>query len=666
MHTAIRPVHYILLAFFFSVFVFLLHSRAFNGPMYYDSDAVLAQMEHVFAAGNIFSIIDLFPQRPIPMITFYFNYLIGGMDPYGFRIVNCFLLGTAAALTFVTILMLLEASRAREPLNLQEARLTAVILTLLFLAHPAQGFVVIYIWQRAALLAILFFMAALCTYLAIRLGKLNNPLLGYGLTGIFFVLAVFSKENALTLPFILLAAEIAFFRPDRKELVIRAIAMVVIVFLFLLAMSFLQRPHGDAPVSGLSATLAKYASEGGMSFLDLFLTQCRMLFSYISLVIFPAASQVQMLTPQYISVSLFEPWTTVPAVIGAIVLVSTAVFLLRKRPLTGFGLLFFIVNLAPESFLVPQYVFVCYRVILPMIGLLMVAADVAMFLVSRAGSYETWLKRGLVSCAAVFIAVFSWVSVSKAGLWQDPLIFWRDIVAHFPENAPHLENRSRVQALNTVGFHLQRKERYAEAIDYHEKALDLPNRREGSSSFLGKAYLALGRLDDAERMFRLAIQANPTFPEGYLGMAAIMIKKNQLTEASQFTRSAIDIAPNNYGYQNLMGIVLLKQGKVAEAEKHFHMAMAINPQFSDAYYQLGKCALDKDPQNAIKLIARALALDPDHSLANTEIGVILAISGRLAEAESHFQRALKRDPNNELARENLNIVERQISEINGR
>jgi tetratricopeptide (TPR) repeat protein len=663
--TAIRPAHYILLALFFSVFVFLLHSRAFSGPMYYDSHAILAQMEHVFASGNVLSVIDLFPQRPIPMITFYFNYLIGGMDPYGFRIVNCFLLGTAAALTFVTIVLLLEASQARNHLSNEGARFTGVILVLLFLAHPAQAFIVIYIWQRAALLAIVFFMAALCMYLAVRMGKLHNPLLGYGLTGVFFVLAVFSKENALTLPFILLAAEIAFFRPNRKELVIRAIGMFVIVLLFLLAMSFLQRPHGDAPVSGLSATLAKYASEGGMSFWHLFLTQCRMLFSYISVVIFPTPSQVQMLTPQYISISLTEPWTTVPAVIGAISLVFTALLLLRKRPLTGFGLFFFILNLVPESFLVPQYVFVSYRVILPMIGLLMVAADAIVFLISRAG-YERRIRRGLVSCAVLFIAFFSWVSMSKAALWQDPLIFWKDVVAHFPEDGPHLENRSRVQALNMVGFYLQRKERYAEAIEYHEKALELPNRREASSSFLGKAYLALGRVDDAERMFRLAIQANPTFPEGYLGVAAIMIKKNELAEAYRFTHSAIDIAPNNYGYQNLMGIVLLKQGKLAEAEKHFRMAMAINPQFPDAYYQLGKCALDKDPQNAIKLITHALALDPDHSLANTEIGVILAISGRLAEAESHFRRALKRDPNNELAQENLNIVERQISEMNGR
>ncbi|AFM26666.1 tetratricopeptide repeat protein [Desulfomonile tiedjei] len=666
MHTAIRPVHYILLALFFSVLVFLLHFRALSGPMYYDSDAILAQMEHVFAAGSVLSVIDLFPQRPIPMLTFYFNYLIGGMDPYGFRFVNCLLLGTTAALTFVTMLMLLEAVRLKDDLNLQQARLIAMILTLLFLAHPAQAFIVIYIWQRVALLAMLFFMAAFCTYLAVRLGKLENPFLGYGLTGAFFILAVFSKENALTLPTILLTAEVAFFRPDRKELTIRAISMVLIVLLLLFAMSFLQRPHGDAAVSGLSATLLKYASEGGMSFWHLFLTQCRMLFSYISLAIFPTASQVQMLTPQYVSVSVFEPWTTLPAVIGAIALVSTALLLLRKRPLTGFGLLFFILNLVPESFLVPQYVFVCYRVILPMIGLLMVAADTIMFLVSRAGSYETWVKRGLVSCAVLFIAVFSWVSVSKAGLWQEPLIFWKDVIAHFPEDAPHLEKRSRVQALNTVGFCLQRKERYAEAIEYHEKALLLPNRREASGSFLGKAYLALGRIDDAERMFRLAIQANPTFPDGYLGMAAITIKKNQLAEASRFTRSAIDIAPNNYGYQNLMGIVLLKQGKVAEAEKHFRTAIAISPQFPDAYYQLGKCLLDKDPQNAIKLITRALALDPDHSLANTEIGVILAISGRLTEAESHFRKALKRDPNNELARENLDTVLHQIAEMNGR
>lgn len=60
---------------------------------------------------------------------------------------------------------------------------------------------------------------------------------------------------------------------------------------------------------------------------------------------------------------------------GCYFLLTVAIYLLRKRPLSGFGLLFFLVNISPEYLLVPQYAFFGYRASLPMPGLLLIVAD---------------------------------------------------------------------------------------------------------------------------------------------------------------------------------------------------------------------------------------------------------------------------------------------------
>src|SRR4030042_5118721 len=87
----------VLLCLCFAI-AFFLYLPAFDAPMYYDSSIHIAADQSVFANQGMLGVINLFPQRPIPMITFYFNYLAGGMSPEYFRIVNVALLVTASIL----------------------------------------------------------------------------------------------------------------------------------------------------------------------------------------------------------------------------------------------------------------------------------------------------------------------------------------------------------------------------------------------------------------------------------------------------------------------------------------------------------------------------------------------------------------------------------------
>jgi Flp pilus assembly protein TadD len=55
-------------------------------------------------------------------------------------------------------------------------------------------------------------------------------------------------------------------------------------------------------------------------------------------------------------------------------------------------------------------------------------------------------------------------------------------------------------------------------------------------------------------------------------------------------------------------------------------------------------------------------LNPEDANAEANLGSALAVTGNVKEARLHYERALKLNPNNELARENLQQLEQDKSD----
>ena len=205
------------------------------------------------------------------------------------------------------------------------------------------------------LLSCFFYISALAAYLATRSGRIRMRCRGYLLCLALFCLALTSKENAVTLPVVLILAEIAFFRDGWKGLLKRTGIFAVILLVLVGIMSLLERPYGMGAESlGIFGTIAKYYEDSNLTLSQAVISQCRVLFSYLALILVPIPSNVRFAAAQVIFSSPLESPVIMAAVIGALAIFGAAVYLLRKRPLTGFGLLFFLLNLVPESFLVPS------------------------------------------------------------------------------------------------------------------------------------------------------------------------------------------------------------------------------------------------------------------------------------------------------------------------
>jgi tetratricopeptide (TPR) repeat protein len=658
-----------------------IHYPAFDAPMYYDSVGQLEAKEHIFASGDLIKVIQICPQRPVSMGSFYLNYLIWGMNPFYFRMVNAVILAMTAFIAALTFILIPEIAGPATSGTSREKQAVGLFLGLVFLVHPVHVYFVDYIWQRMGLLSCFFYISALAAYLATRSGRIRSAAAGYLLCLALFCLALTSKENAVTLPAVLILAEIAFFRDGWKGLLKRTGIFAAILLVLVGMMSLLERPYGvGAEAPGIFATIAKYYGDSNLTLSQAVISQCMVLFSYLALIVVPVPSNVRFATAHVIFSSPLESPAIMAAVIGALAIFGAAVYLLRRRPLSGFGLLFFLVNLLPESFLVPMYLFLAYRASLPMFGLLLVLADCLLEILakirpfSEQKSYMGPLAAGLF--ATMVLALMGSVTISKAKLWQDPVLFWTDIVEERPIYSGNVEKRIALDALNNLGVALHRQDKNEEAGAILRRAVRINPSYIPSYVNLAAAYAALGDTAEAEATVKQAVEIEPQAPRAQFALGELYLKQDRLSEALFYMQKAADLAPSDPRCLNGLGTALLRQGKAREAASVFRSAIEVAPGFDEAHYNLGEAyvslgmdqeaagefskalllAKSGNERDAAEHFRKALALSPDNWRVHNNLGALQAKSGNYGEAAVHFQEAFRINPDDISARKNLERI----------
>jgi Tetratricopeptide repeat len=97
--------------------------------------------------------------------------------------------------------------------------------------------------------------------------------------------------------------------------------------------------------------------------------------------------------------------------------------------------------------------------------------------------------------------------------------------------------------------------------------------------------------------------------------------------------------------------VLREQGHYGQAKLFFELALAIDPEFADAWYNLALLkAAAGDKQHARRCLERAIAADPDYADPVYNLAKLQFELGCFAEASRLWQRYLALDPDSEWSR----------------
>lgn len=531
----------------FFVVLFCLQSPGMNGPMYFDSAARIGANAPLFEQSGFMGSIRTFPQRPIPMITFFVNYLLTGMDPFSFRIVNVVLLSLVAVLVAILIRITLELPGPLRSVGHVEKYGMSLFVGIVFLVHPLQIYLTLYIWQRITILAYLFYLASLISYLSARM-RLLSSWLGYSLFFVFFVAALLSKENAVTLPVILLLFELSFFWKNRKDFFRRSIFLVVILAATVGGVSCLQHPHGHAQdCAGALSTIREYYKESGLALKEVVLTQCRVILKYLAIIAIPTRSEAQLAAPQIVSSSLLNPPTTLAAAATLAGVALLGIRLLFTRPLSGIGILFFLINVLPDCLLVPQFAFFGYRPVLGIVGMGFVISDCIVWVLSRVNDpmRRRYVKLGLTVLGAAYCVFLGSQTVELAELWNDKVRLLKEAVAAFPWDARKWEQKTGSLILHALGSELSQQGKLVEAREYLHLALELHPGHPVVLTTLASICREGGHVTRAEAYLEKAVQSPVAFPRAYSDLGLLKLDLGKTDDAIRYLEIAFKLTPHD-------------------------------------------------------------------------------------------------------------------------
>jgi protein O-GlcNAc transferase len=127
-----------------------------------------------------------------------------------------------------------------------------------------------------------------------------------------------------------------------------------------------------------------------------------------------------------------------------------------------------------------------------------------------------------------------------------------------------------------------------------------------------------------------------------------------LVQAETLYRQVIARDPGVVGAHNNLGIILLEQGKAADALVCFRQALRLNPNHANSHNNLGNAYKESGQfAEAAACFQEALRLMPTMARAHNNLALTRAGQGMLAQAIEGFRQALRLDPNLPDAHNNL-------------
>jgi tetratricopeptide (TPR) repeat protein len=163
------------------------------------------------------------------------------------------------------------------------------------------------------------------------------------------------------------------------------------------------------------------------------------------------------------------------------------------------------------------------------------------------------------------------------------------------------------------------------------------------------AHLDAGNYVEAIDDCRCATALDPICEVAWRGLGRTLLDAGRLAEAESALRKSLALKPTPTACI-FLAYLCLKDRNLGDAERYCRQALSLNPDFDEAYFNLGSSLLGQGrADEALDAYQTACRIDPDYALAHREAGAILLDEGKYAEAETHLLNALALAPNDERA-----------------
>ncbi len=591
--------------------------------------------------------------RPIVMISFALNYYFHQNNVAGFHLVNIIIHIICGILLYHLIKTTLTISikfspdplRPRTPVSsMSHVSLAAFFGAMIWLVHPVQTQSVTYIVQRMNSMAAMFYILTLLLYIKARLSIIKREKWGlFACSIITGLMAIGSKEIAATLPLFIFFYELYFFQDLKMAWFRRNLhAFAGLIIVFFLIVFLLSR--GDI-IDTISNTYRQFDFTMGQRVM----TEFRVVIFYITLLVFPHPSRLNLVHDFPLSYSVADPITTILSMGAVTGLIALALFTAKKERLLSFSILWFLGNLVIESSIIGLHIIFEHRIYLPSMIVCMVAVISGFRYIK-----PKWLA---VSIMCAVVTVFSVWTYERNSVWAAAITIWQDSVKKSPRNP---------SAHNGLGVALLEQNRDEDALRHFLEALKYSSDYVRTEAYnnLGYTLAKLGRTDEAMANYSEALRLNPYYVASHVNLSRLLVSRGELEKAVYHYKEALRRSPALTEVHMRLGEILTLQGKLKEAARHYAEALKLKPDFVMGHNNLGLVFMRMgNIQKAIICFNNALHYNPGDTDAKRNVTMALGIRNKINGAASKLQNALNLKPDDPEIHEKLVHLNRRKEEL---
>lgn len=570
----------------------IAYCNSFTVPFLLDD---FGSISNNYAIHNLFDFAALwkfYANRIVLYFSLSLNYFVHDNGVEGYHVVNLLIHIFNGIMFYLILKKIFSRPYFKGKLVFRYSNVLSVMAATLFVCHPIQVNAVTYIVQRTASLAATFYLLAIYYFLKYRIrGKWHQLLL----TVLFTVIAMFTKENTITIPFTLLLLEIMFFLKDEKTTWIKRILIFLLLFVTVPII-----PATNLLLKGYSQSDPDVAFKASTSMdrFQYFFTQLNVILLYIRLCIIPWGQNFDYSNDFPLSPTIWDNYSYLSLIILLIIGLFT-LFTYKRNRLVSLGILWFFIGLSVESsFISIKDVYFEHRLYFPLAGFIMFIIGMVTYERKRKQkqnrkspqSRSIYLKKRylfrkplmiLVILAAVLIPAYTGLTIYRNYIYSDSIRLWSDVVSKSPKSD---------RAHNSLATG------YLNGYDEEKKNTEY--------------------LDLAEIEFKKSIDLNGRNATAYTNLSKVYLLKEDYQKCITEAKHAISLTKSEYAQFNL-GSAYKKLGRIEEALEAFHKGYEYNDKMGFILKALGDTYYEtEDYENAKKYYEEYLVANKRYK--NTE------------------------------------------------
>ena len=324
----------------------IIYSNSFDCSFHFDDKGRIVENTNIRNLSDFKAIWNYGKPRFVPYFTFALNYHFGNLDVWGYHLFNLIIHLINACLVWWLTMLIFSSPNIKNLPIARQSKAIAFFTALLFVSHPLATQSVTYIVQRMASLAALFYFLSLALYIKARLLDKSHPskYVLFACSLISALIAIFTKENALTLPFAIILFDLFFLQKKMPSInlkdyrvvlflfaIFSFILIVILFFSFKILKPLTPDEHND------------FKTITSMNYL---FTEFRVIIKYLQLLVLPINQNLDY--DFQISNNFFE-LRTMLSFLFLLALIILAIFLFNKNRIVSFCIFWFFLTLTIES-----------------------------------------------------------------------------------------------------------------------------------------------------------------------------------------------------------------------------------------------------------------------------------------------------------------------------